>query len=52
MAWYTIIVLQGGSCTIIHPPKKMFIPENSANISSLLNHIKTQVNTLSDPTQA
>ena len=40
---------QGVICTIIQTECCVFIPDESANVSSLLNHLRTQVN-LSDPT--
>lgn len=41
---------QGCACPIIQRERCMFIPNKSVNVSSLLNHIETQVNALSDLT--
>lgn len=46
----TIIAFQGVLCVIIQTQCCVFIPEKSADVSSLLNHMITQVNVLSDPT--
>lgn len=50
MAVDVIIALQGGTCAISQADCFMFIPDESANVPSLLNHIRAQVNALSDPT--
>ena len=38
------------TCAVIQKEWYLFIPEESANVSLLLNHTRTQVNALSDPT--
>ena len=45
-----ITAWQGSTCAIIYIKCCMSIPDESAYVSSLLNHIKTQVNALSDLT--
>lgn len=49
MALDIITALQGGTCAIIQTECCVFIPDESANVSPLLNHTRTQVKTLSDP---
>lgn len=44
-----IIALRGGTCAVIQIKRCVFIPDESAGVSSLLNHMRTQVYTLSDP---
>ena len=48
MAVDIITALPGGTCAIMHTKYCVFIPEVSAVVSSLLNHMRTQGNTLSD----
>lgn len=50
MALGIITASQGGTWAIIPTKCCVFTPAESANITSLLNLRKTQVNTLSDPT--
>lgn len=50
MALDIITALQGGTCAIIQTECCVFIPDESANVSSLLNCIRIQSNALSDPT--
>lgn len=44
------IITASQGCAVIQTECCMFTPDVSANVSSLLNHLRTQVNTLSDPT--
>lgn len=44
----TVTASQG--CAVIQTECCMFMPDASANVSSLLSHLRTQVNTPSDPT--
>ena len=39
-----------GTCAIIQKERCVFTHDESAKVSSLLNHMRTQVNALSDPT--
>ena len=41
---------QGGTCAIIQTECCVVIPDESSNVSSLLKHMKKQVDALSDPT--
>ena len=50
MALDIITALQGGTCAIIQTECCVFMPDESAKVSSLLNHMWTQVKALSDPT--
>lgn len=45
-----ITALQGDTCAINQTEWCVFIYDESANVLSLLSHMKTQENTLSDPT--
>ena len=45
-----ISALQGGTCAIIQRESCVFIPNESVNVSSLLNYMRAQVNALSDLT--
>lgn len=45
-----ITASQGANCAIIQTECCVFIPRKYANISSLLTHMETQINALSDPT--
>ena len=47
MALDILIASQGGMCTIIETEHCVFIPNECSNVSSLLKHIKKQVNVLS-----
>ena len=49
MALEIISASQRGTRAIIYTDCYMFTPDESANVS-LLNHMRTQVNALSDPT--
>ena len=49
MALDILTASQGGTCTIIQTECCVFIPDQSSNVSSLLKHMKKQVNALSDP---
>lgn len=44
------IITASEGCAVTQTECCMFMPEESANVSSLLNHLRTQVKTLSDPT--
>ena len=48
MALDSITDSQGGTYAITQTECCMFIPDESTNVSSLLNHMRTQVNALSD----
>lgn len=48
MALDIIAALQGGTCATTQTERWVFIPNESTNLLFLLNHIKTQMNTLSD----
>lgn len=50
MALGIIFASKGGTYAIIQTEHCAFIPEESANMSPLLNYMRTSVNTLSDPT--
>ena len=50
MALNIITASQGGTCVIIQRVVDTYIPDESAEVSSLLNHIKTEVNVLTDLT--
>lgn len=50
MALDVIAASQGGTCAVIQTGCCVFIPDESANVSSLLNHVRTQVIALSDQT--
>ena len=50
MALAVITASPKGTCAIIQTECCVFIPDDSANVSFLLNHMRTQVNTLSGPT--
>lgn len=52
MALDMINALQLGICAIVQTKSCVFIPEESVDVSSLLNHMRTQVNSLSDPTHS
>ena len=52
MALNTFTALQSGASTIIQTERCVFVPSESAHVSSLLNHMRTQVNALSDPTSS
>ena len=41
-----LTVSQGGTCAIMQTECCVFIPGGSSNVSPLLKHVKTQVNTL------
>lgn len=41
---------RGSSCALTQAQCRMFLPDESANVQSLLNHLRTQMNALSDPT--
>lgn len=43
--------LQGCTCTIIQTKVPVFILDESANVVSLLNHMRAQMNALNDTTQ-
>ena len=45
-----IVALQGGTCAIIQTECYVFISDESANMSALLNHWRAQVNDQSDLT--
>ena len=45
-----LIASQGDMCAIIQTECCIFIPDEFSNVSSLLKHMKKQVNALSDPT--
>ena len=45
-----ITASQGGICAIIQTECCVFIPDESTNTSPLLNHMRTQVNAMSDLT--
>lgn len=49
MALNIITASQGGTCAIIQTECCVFIPDESPNVSFLLNHMRTRVKTLSDP---
>lgn len=49
MAMDIVTASQGGTFVIILTECWLFIPDESANVASLLNRMRTQVNTLSDP---
>ena len=44
-----ITALQEDTCAIIQTEGCTFLPDESTSVSSLLNHTRIQVNTLSDP---
>ena len=48
MALDIISASQGGTCAIIQIECCVLIPDEPADVSSLLNHMRTQVNILSD----
>ena len=50
MALDIITVFQGGTCAIIQTECSVFLPDESANVSSSLKYIRTQVNTLIEST--
>lgn len=50
MALDVITVSEGGTCAVIQTECCVFIFDVSANVLSLLNDMKAQVNALSDPT--
>ena len=50
MALAIITALQGGTCFIIQAEWYVIVPDESANMSFLLNHTRTQVNAQNDPT--
>lgn len=50
MALNIITALQGGTCVIIQSVVDTYIPDESAEVSSLSNHMKTEVNLLTDLT--
>ena len=52
MALDIVTALQGGTCAIIQIERCVFIPDESVNVSSLLNQMRTQGNTLRDLTSA
>ena len=49
MALDILTASQGGTCAIIQTECCVFIPDQSSNVSSLLKHMKKQVNAISDP---
>ena len=49
MALDIITASQGDTCAIIQIKCYPFIPDESANVSSLLNYVRTQVNALRGP---
>ena len=51
MALEIIAALQEGTCAIIKTRYSVFIFDESANASSLLNRMKAQINTLKDTIQ-
>ena len=51
MALEIIAALQEGTCAIIKTRYFVFIFDESANASSLLNRMKAQINTLKDTIQ-
>ena len=50
MALDTMTASQGDTCAIIHMKCYVFIPDGSAKVSSLFNHMRTQVIALVDLT--
>lgn len=52
MALDIINALQLGTCAIIQTKCCVFIPDESANVSSLLNYRRTKVKSLSGPTHS
>ena len=40
---------QGCTCTIIQTEYCVFIPDESFNVTNLMNHMKNQISALSDP---
>ena len=50
MALDILTASHGGTCVIIQTECCVFIPDESSNVSSLLKHMKKQVDALCDPT--
>ena len=48
MALDITTALQGGTCTTMQAKCYVFTPDEHANISSIFNHMRTQMNSLSD----
>ena len=49
MAVDIIAASQGGTCAIIQTECCVFIPDESFNVTHLMNHMKNQISALSDP---
>ena len=49
MALDMLTASQGGTCAIIKTKCCDFIPDESPNVTYLMNHMKNQISALSDP---